>query len=272
MSQAYLDNANKHLPVPTGYPEKDPLIFALRRKISWGPKFRRQSLPSVLRNPLYAHLTVFSIDEYWCELHHLLYPVFQSGDDLYFSLQIGTAGGVNNFMISQLLQYLSEIEAALKMGASAPEDHEKFDERLFELAQNGQLKLESQAQYFSPGVLWASLAGAALVAGQTEIACVLIAYRAIFGGKDEGILDLKTRQKFFSVLINRWEKHHGDKIKQNLEIEIPRASTRRLEEKSLDSKPIASLPAPSRKDPTNLPKKISPKSLNRTESSGSKPN
>lgn len=96
--------------------------FKLRRKVRWGAVIHRRNFPFDLRRALSAHLTVFSIDPYWRELHHLIYPVFKRENTLYFSLGITTEDGINNYRVSSLFSFLSEVEAIVRSSPNLAND------------------------------------------------------------------------------------------------------------------------------------------------------
>jgi hypothetical protein len=232
-SEAFLDSASIYpLPSPD---ERDPLpmAFALRRKVSWGPELTRSVLPLVMRNALSAHMTVFSLDRYWQELHHLLFPVFQVEDDLYFSLRINAKDGINNYLVSQLLEYCSEIEACVRLEAAGNEPTANFEEQVFDLAQNNRLRLETKASYFSPGLIWGILQDV----GTSPALWVTAAYIAVFGNKKlgfDGIVDIESKHKILDFILKRWDKKQGKKIQEHLVIDLPTADTKKLTDTTND--------------------------------------
>jgi hypothetical protein len=243
VSHAFIDPTQKHpLPSADGL-EQPPMTFALRRKVTWGPEILRTGLPSIIRNALSAHLTIFSVDNYWQEIHHLLFPIFQVEDDLYFSLRLNSKEGINNYLVSQLLEYCSEVEACVRLEASQAQPSDAFEDQVFSLAQHNQLRLETKASYFSPGIIWGLLQDIG-----TSAAWVIPAYIAMFGNTKlgfDGIVDIKSKHKILDFVLKRWDSKRGPSITAGLVIDAPVADTKRLTDKSKDVT-SAAIEAPAR--------------------------
>ena len=232
VSDAFIDLTKKHpLPSADGL-EQTPMSFALRRRVIWGPEIFRAALPSIIRNALSAHLTIFSVDNYWQEIHHLLFPIFQVDKDLYFSLRLNSREGINNYLVSQLLEYCSEVEACVRLEASDNQPSDAFEDQVFNLAQHNQLRLETKASYFSPGIIWGLLQDI----GSSAV-WVIPAYIALFGNTKlgfDGIVDIKSKHKILDFVLKRWDLKRGPKITEGLVIDAPVADTKKLTDKSKD--------------------------------------
>lgn len=131
--------------------------YVLRRKLDWGPNFKRSELPLTVEYTLRAHQTVFNIDRHREYLYHLIYPVFRDDDNLYFSALIRQKDNIESYYVSQLLGYFSDIEAIsinLSIENITDEVFENFHKLINNFNRNSSHDLVCKAQFFSEGAVW----------------------------------------------------------------------------------------------------------------------
>lgn len=234
-------------------PQKNRAIncdFQLRRKIVWGPSISRSRLPYGMLKSLRANQTLFNIDDHWEAIYHTLYPVFRSGNTLYLSARINTKENISNYNITQVFSLLSEIEILGKELLNDSLTTENFDEVLDEYADKDLITITTKAEFHSPGEIW----NAITALGDTAYLGAVFdnwaintyaAYSMVFGNKKigvDGIVDIKTRQKLWDLVIGRMKKHNADKAVRKLEIDLPDLDTTPLEDGSRDTGKAISKP------------------------------
>jgi len=222
-------------PLPIIYDEetgrKVVLEYNLRRKVAWGPSIKRNILPFGLLGSLKANQTLFNIDYQWDAVYHSLYPAFKRGKDLYLSARINTENKVKNYSVVSLLNMLNEIEVIskeLENGISPS----NFDQIFKTYASNNQITVTTKAEFHSPGEIWNAISAGLAGSLDTWPTYAVIAYAMLFGHKKlgfDGIIDLETRQKLWSLVINRMKNNNIENVVNDLELSFPNAKTEKLE-------------------------------------------
>jgi hypothetical protein len=215
---------------------KTTMYYNLRRRVSWGPMLNRSKLPYGLLNSFKANQTVFNIDSHWEAIHHTLYPFFQNKNKLYLSANLKTEENVNNYSMVKFLSVLSDIEVISKELDNGL-DCDNFEKRFNEKVITGELTLTTKAQFHSPGDIWNALSFIGELDGGQEIIYAILAYTGLFGNKltgFDGIIDLHTRQKLWSLLISRMEKSNMGNVIETLKLSLPSVDTSKLEDDSSD--------------------------------------
>ncbi|MFM1692227.1 hypothetical protein [Aeromonas salmonicida] len=211
----------------------------LRRNIQWGPVIPRNSLPYGLVRALKANQTVFCLDKNWDAVYHSIYPAFSYQDKLYLSLKITTNEDIKNYGVTSLFNLLNDIEI---IGKELSKDNdlrqENFDEVLDEYIDNDELSITTKAQFHSPGDIWNIISGQL---GNLDgwMTYTFAAYSLLFGNQKlgvDGIVDLQTRQKIWSLILDRITKNRAEKALDSLEIQLPNADTSKLEDSSNDQR------------------------------------
>lgn len=215
-------------------PEKDRKVEMdsnLRRNVNWGPVISRSAMPFGLLSSLRANQTVFNVDKHWEAIHHSLYPVFTKGDGLYLSLKIRQEKEINNYSVVQILSFLNEIEVIAKEVKNNLTS-EKFDELFAQYVVKNLLTLTTKAQFNSPGDIWSKIDFSGL--NKPKMAYVLVGYAMLFGNDHagmDGIIDLETRQRLWSIFADRMEQKNMSHVVASLELSNPKYDTTALEAK-----------------------------------------
>lgn len=215
-------------------PEKDRKVEMdsnLRRNVSWGPVISRSAIPFGLLSSLRANQTVFNVDKHWEAIYHSLYPAFSKEDDLYLSLKIRQEKEINNYSVVQILSFLNEIEVIAKEleGNLSPDN---FEELFAQYVVGNLLTLTTKAQFNSPGDIWSKIDFSGLK--KPKMAYVLIGYAMLFGNEHagmDGVVDLETRQRLWSIVADRIEQRDMSHVVTNLELSKPKYDTTILESK-----------------------------------------
>lgn len=202
---------------------------SLRRAVEWGPLVPRKQVPVAMEMSLFAHQTVFNIDQYWTSVYHLLYPCFSYQGRLYLSTNIQEQHDLDNYAISQLFSLLSGVEVMAKLYELDSDEWEQYPHNLPALRKKLDLSLSSKAEFMSPGTIWATL-----LLDSSTMASAAVIYVMLFGGdvkffKADGLLDIKTRQKLWGRVLKLIETHDVAALKDQLKADIPRADTKQLE-------------------------------------------
>jgi hypothetical protein len=222
IGEAYIDH--KPLAIRSVDGQEHELHHHLRRHVVWGPRVSRQFVPAALELTMFAHQTVFNVDGYWDSIYHLLYPCFHYKDRLYLSANIKQREALDNFSVSQLFSLLSAIEQAARdfneLGDTGDVDWTRA---------HPNLNLTTKAEFMSPGSVWATV----LMDSSTMLWCVVL-YVMVFGGdlkffKADGVIDKQTRQKAWNIVLKLVEKHHFNKVKNRLQVDVPRAETKAID-------------------------------------------
>ncbi len=213
------------------------LKYHLRRQVVWGPSIKRTVLPYGLRTSLRAHQTLFNIDDHSAAVYHSLYPLFIKNNNLHLSARINTEDNVKNYAVVSLLSFLDEIEVISKEFENELNE-ENFDVRFNQYALNGSLTITTQAAFHSPGDVWNTLfSGNINIHLDSWVIYAAISYSMIFGNKGpgfDGLLDLKTRQKLWDLVIDRMNKKNIPSVVKTLDLTTPMANTKKLENKNKD--------------------------------------
>ena len=210
------------------------LEFNLRRKVSWGPKIKRNILPFGLLQSFRANQTLFNIDYHWDAIYHSLYPVFKRENNLYLSANINTKERVKNFSITSLLSLLNEIEVIAKEFDNI-KNTEDFKRIFKQYIKYDDITITTKAEFHSPGEIWNRISD--FIPGSKGIALVVLAYSMIFGNHElgfDGLVDLETRQKFWDIFIDRIKENNIEDTVKDLDLTVPRANTQKLESNAND--------------------------------------
>ena len=222
------------------YQHEDKMSFCLHRKVLWGPTVSRSLTNSALRRALGGHQTVFCADDYWREIHHVLYPFFKRDDEIFFSLRINKLTSISNHSIAKIFTVLSEIEAVSRTPVNQlPNESEDLDELVDQLENKNQLNLSVQAHFMSPGEIW----GAASAFSGPLI--YYLVYSSIFGSSKlgwKGFYDPRkvpkslgiAAQKAASLILDRAKMTKTDRAIENLQIEENKVDTTNLSDSSKD--------------------------------------
>lgn len=216
--------------------------FQLRRNIAWGPSISRAKLPYGMLRSLKANQTLFNIDDHWEAIYHTLYPVFRAKNKLYLSARINSNANISNYNVTQVFGLLTEVEILGKELLNSNFTPESFDDVLENYVKEDLITITTKAQFHSPGEIWNTITAVGSVASSALLdhwaSATFTAYSMVFGNKKigmDGILDIKTRQKLWDIVIKRMEKHHADTAVKKLEIDSPDAVTTPLEDESQDT-------------------------------------
>lgn len=251
ISEAYADD--RLLQVPQIFDDEGKpvtLKAKLRRKVNWGPASDRNVANSALRLTLGSHRTVFCVDDYWREIHHVIYPFFQKDGSIYFSLRIRRLASIRNTSIAKVFTVLSEIEALARADAATRASIESIDiEALTErLDDDDQLNLRVKSHFMSPGEIW----GAAAAIGGEAITYYMI-YSAVFGSSKlgwKGFFDPRKLPAATEKYIVLAAKKIAEQIKakkidtavNDLQLEENKTNTEALEAKNKDVMDVVAKP------------------------------
>ncbi|MBD3671720.1 MAG: hypothetical protein HUJ29_13195 [Gammaproteobacteria bacterium] len=237
---SYIDNK----PVRIIYDEKrnqyTEMPFRLRRKVQWGPVLKRSTLPSAMLRSITSRLTVFNIDQYWSSIYHLLYPVFQYENCLYFSARIQQRDEINNFNVSQVFRILTELEVVVTNFEQILDNPEFDFDNLFAAFKNvGEFRLKTTAEFMSPGSIWSHL-GFSDKDGRRIIIGALL-YGAVFGVdianviKVDGLIHKEARAALIEYFLQRLDENDVEQMRERLKLEMPNFNTSPLEDNSNDA-------------------------------------
>lgn len=215
------------------------LNYNLRRNVSWGPRIHRNNLPFGLLQSLRANQTLFNIDNHLEAIYHTLYPAFTFDNKLYLSAKINTKDGISNYAITSLLSILNELEVIAKEidnGISS----KNFDNFFQKYVKEDKITITTKAQFHSPGDIWNTISS---IAGNLDswITYTIAAYSMLFGNKKlgfDGLIDLKTRQKIWDLVIDRIQRKNVPVIVDRLQLTTPALDTSNLEKETFDEKPF----------------------------------
>jgi hypothetical protein len=230
---AYIDNNPATVIYDPEKGRKVDMDYTLRRHVSWGPFISRKELPYGLKQSLRSNLTVFCLDRHWQAVHHSLYPAFIKGEQLFLSSKIKSTHNIKNYSVSTVLTLLNEIEVIGKE-LSSGRDLVNFDDNYDTYIDNDQLTITTKAQFHSAGDIWNAISSSDV--GNWPIYTVA-AYSMLFGNNKlgfDGLLDLQTRQKIWDIVLDRMKKNKAEKVVESLQLEMPKANTEKLEDKSND--------------------------------------
>lgn len=230
----------------TSNEQNSSMTHRLHRRVMWGPTVERSIANSALRRALGSHRTVFCVDEYWRELHHVLYPFFRSEDEIFFSLRIKRIASITNVAISKVFAVLSEIEA-LARATQLPSNEGGVDALVDSLEEQQALNLSVKAHFMSPGEIW----GAA--ASLKDPVLYFLIYSAVFGSTKLGWKGLVDPRKVpaaiasvataaADLIISRIKVKKVDKAIQDLQIEENKVETSALESKESDVQDVVEKP------------------------------
>ena len=212
--------------------------FSLRRPVRWGPKIRRNHLPTAMKRSISARQTVFNIDPYWATLYHMLYPIFTSEGKLFFSTRINQSDAISNYSVSQLFSILTDLEVLTRSIEVTENPGEISFQRLFDqfLIEDG-FKLATTAEFMSPGSVWSYL-GVDDNTGRKIILGSLL-FGALFGVKIgplevDGVVHKELREKIVEEFTERLEYHNAQSVKEKLELSLPEFNTEPLENNEYD--------------------------------------
>lgn len=242
VSEAFTNDAPLSVLVDEGQPYQSEhmMAFRLHRKVQWGPTVPRSHANQALKRALGSHRTVFCADNYWREIHHVLYPFFKRDDQVFFSLRINRLSSISNHAVAKLFAALSEIEAVSRAPAEAlPTTPDKVDELVEKMEEDQQLNLRVQAHFMSPGEIW----GAATAL--TEPVLYYLVYSAVFGSSKlgwKGFFDPrklpsqigKAAQRAAVLIIERVKQTKTDKALESLQIEENKIDTKPLSDSTND--------------------------------------
>lgn len=222
------------------YQHEDKMSFNLHRKVLWGPTVSRSLTNSALRRALGGHQTVFCADDYWREIHHVLYPFFKRDDEIFFSLRINKLSSISNHSIAKIFTVLSEIEAVSRAPLNQLSiEANALDELVDQLEGKNELNLSVQAHFMSPGEIW----GAANTLANPIL--YFLVYSAIFGSSKLGWKGFYDPRKFptiigvaakkaITLIVNRTKITNADRAIENLQIEENKVDTTNLSDNSKD--------------------------------------
>lgn len=222
-SHAYLDTNPLYAKNSNGFDVEMP--FGLRRNVAWGARIVRGELSSPLRRSMAANQTVFNVDEHWESIYHALFGSFLRGDTLYFTARLKSDSAINNIDVTSFLSVLTDIEVMAR-GFDAGLEVETFESFLKQYRESGSLSLTTKAEFYSPGDIWVQLVGSGLIAAKSYgwVPIAVLAYNMLFGNKKkgmDGVLDLKTRQRLWGLVIDRMEKRGTNAAIENMQISQP---------------------------------------------------
>jgi predicted Mrr-cat superfamily restriction endonuclease len=243
ISPPYLNKESLKITVDRDKDRTFDCNFQLRRNVAWGPSISRANLPYGLLRSLRANQTLFNIDDHWEAIYHTLYAAFLAGNTLYLSARINSSENISNYDVTQVFSLLTEVEILGKELLNNNLTPENFDEVVDRYAAENKITITTKAQFHSPGDIWNAIVAigdathldAALNHWATSTFAI---YSLIFGNKKlgvDGVVDLKTRQKLWELIIARMKKHNADTVVKKLEIDSPSADTSPLENENQDT-------------------------------------
>jgi len=245
ISDAYIDN--KPVTRRTRRNKEHSMTYCTRRDVSWGPTLRRSTVPAAVEVSLFAHQTVFSIDNHWQIIYHLLYPFFFYEDSLYLSVNIRQVKALDTYSVSQLFNVLSGVEVIARtlevysdgIKEAVSKERESYSEIYDYFVQQRLFTLTSKAEFMSPGSIWSKIDLA-----PKGMLYMCIAYTMVFGAevagfKADGIIDKEMRHKIFDMVVQMMKAHDAEVLMDRLKPSLPEYNTKPLEDKSLDKTQLA---------------------------------
>lgn len=235
VSNAYIANEPLTVVYDLETGRKVQMDFKLRRSVIWGPSISRKELPYGLFQSLKSNLTVFSLNRHWQAVYHSLYPAFMRDGQLYLSSKIRSDKEIKNYSVSAILNLLNEVEVIGKELAKGKELN-GFEGLYGEYIDNDELTITTKAQFHSPGDIWNTIS-AAVGDMDSWATYTVAAYAMLFGNQKlgfDGIIDLKTRQKIWDIVLQRLQANKAEKVVDSLQLEMPKANTEKLEDSSRD--------------------------------------
>ena len=211
------------------------LTYELRRKVVWGPKFKRSKMPHSLKRSLKSNLTLFNIDKHREAIYHSSYPYFRIENKLYLSTKIGTTDKIKNIDITSFLSFLNELEVIAKNEVVAT-NMGHFDEVFEQYANDDLITMTTEAEFHSPGEIWTAITGIAENL-DSWMAYIIGGYAMIFGNQKmgfDGIIDLQTRQQLWGLVIERMKKKKIKQVSKSLELDVPNVDTVAIESDAED--------------------------------------
>lgn len=211
---------------------------SLRRDVLWGPFISRRSMSYGLISSLRANQTLFNVDKHTDAIYHALYPAFRNEDSLHLSLKITSTHDISNYSVVKILSFLNELEVIVKeldKGALAGQ----FESAFTNYARADAFGFTTKAQFSSPGEIWAKITTLAkMPITLRQIVLLTLGYSMLFGGSTgmvefDGILDLETRQRIWSLILERINSNELEDAIKSLNLDTPHSNTSELE--SLDS-------------------------------------
>lgn len=204
------------------------MAHRLRRQVRWGPQVSRRQIPSALGNTLFAHQTVFNIDEHWESIYHILYPCFAFGDRLYLSTNIEQMDRIQSYAVAQLFAALSGLEAVGV--ALAHQDAGPYQKILQSFIAGHDFSLSSRAEFMSPGTVWSTV-----VTTSASMTWTALIFAMLFGAdtpiiKTDGLITKEMRERALEIVIEMAKQHDLDRVKRDLGLQVPRVDTRALDE------------------------------------------
>lgn len=210
--------------------------YELRRKVEWGPVFKRSEFPYSMELSLRAHQAVFNIDSHWSNLYHCLYPIFRDESHVYFSTNIKQHNDIDSHSIAQLFATFSDLEALAK--TFDPNIEETLSELLRRFSNESSYELSCKAEFMSPGHVWAKL-GMTKIEGK-RLLYFLIAYGCLFGHikawefQIEGIVTKEIREKIADYVLESIKSRELDKVNERLQLDVPKYNTKPLQIEKVD--------------------------------------
>lgn len=209
----------------------------LRRNVEWGPTIERKEFSYKVNKALTANQAVFSLNEHWQYVYHALYACFIDGDTFHFSIKIRQKNDIDNYSVSQLLSYLSEVEAASILYDKIDVNNgTHFNKSFFDLRVNKSLQLRTKAQFMSEGDIFANIP--TLLASSKGLVWFVLGYSMIFGNAKlgfDGLIDTETKKKIYQFVADRWINKGGEQVQKMLELDQPKNKTLALEDHSKDA-------------------------------------
>jgi len=103
---------------------------------------------------------------------------------------------------------------------------ENFESFLSHYRADGSLSLTTKAEFYSPGDIWVQLIGDGLATAKTYgwVPIAVLAYNMLFGNSKkgmDGVVDLKTRQRLWGLVIDRMQRRGADRAIENMKISPP---------------------------------------------------
>ena len=229
VSGSYLEKAPLRIKA-----SKKCLSYELRRNVIWGVRFNKNSLPFGIKKTLQSTLTIFNIDKHWDSIHYSLYPYFRRGDKLYLSTKIGADNKIKNYHLTSFLIFLNEIEVIAKENNDIT--IESFKEVFNKYAENDLMTMTTQAEFHSPGEIWAAITG--FVGNiDTAMTYIILGYSMIFGNSKlgfDGVVDVGTRRKLYTLYFERKKENNIDDATNAMKLNPQEQDTTKVEDDSND--------------------------------------
>lgn len=209
--------------------DEDPIYknkINLRRKVVWGPRVSRLSIPHDLSNSLKTNLTVFNINKCCESIFHTIFPYFIKDNKLHTTIIINTESKIKTNQIAQLFETIATVESistrAINSLISAP-DTVIISTVKAEFSSPGGVRVQYKSLEFTiPFPKW--------------IPITLLSYTLIFGNDlsgFQGLIPAESRKEIISFILNLIKEKEIDNLKKDLDISIPKIedSSKLLSEK-----------------------------------------